>query len=261
MSDSIKSILGRTLGIGAGPEGSNHLFINGLRAVNDPFDSFSQVKQADDFFGDLVADEWVLLSGSDAQALDPAINAQVGGVARLTCGNDATTTMTVNGSQIAGGLNFKAENGELVFETRVKMSAITNIVVFAGFTDAITLEMPINSAGSADTITTTATDACGVFFDTGMATDNWWAAGVANGTDATHVNTTYAPVADTWERWRLQVDSSGNMTVYRNGLRAATVTSAVTASVALAPTVAAFSETTTAHTVDIDYIVAEMDRE
>ena len=250
------SIHGRRLGITP----DDRLVSNGRTLLRAADYWGSRVEMADDFFGDALEDQWVLLSGSDAQAVDPAINAQAGGVCRLTCGDGATTTMAVNGSQLAGGLNFQADSGGLVFETRVKMSAITNIVAFLGFTDAITLEMPINSAGSADTITTTATDAVGLFFDTGMATDNWWAAGVKAGTDATHANTGKAPTAATWERFRIEVDSSGNARFWRNGDWVADVDDAVTASVSLAPTVAAFSETTTAHTVDIDYVYAAMDR-
>ena len=36
MSDSIRSLFGRMFGIGAGPDGSNHLFLNQRVAVTDP---------------------------------------------------------------------------------------------------------------------------------------------------------------------------------------------------------------------------------
>jgi hypothetical protein len=154
-------------------------------------------------------------------------------------------------------LDWEADAGGLILEARVKLSLITNIAVFVGFTDqTAALEMPIQSAASADTFTTNATDAVGFMFDTSMATDNWWLAGVANDVDATQQNSTIAPVAATYEVFRIEVDTNGKASFYRNGLQVGvSMTGAVTKTVPLTPVVAGFNRTTTGTpTITVDYL-------
>ena len=82
----------------------------------------SYVEQFDDFLGDtLRTDVWGVFSGSDAQAADPvtAATAGVNGELSMVTGNDGTTTVAVNGTQINGDLNWKANQGDLFFETRL----------------------------------------------------------------------------------------------------------------------------------------------
>lgn len=228
-------------------------------AVSNPFNPAQRARLFDDFFGDLVADEWVLLSGSDAQALDPVISAGIGGMVRLTSGNSGVN-MAADGSQICSGLNFQASNGDLFAEARIKLDAITNCTVFFGFTDIITLEMPIESAASANTITTNASNAVGLFYDSRMTDDNWWAAGVKADTDAVHVDSGVAPVAATYDRLRMELDTSGNAKFYINGNHVADVDNAITAATDVALTVAANTHTAATTLTDIDYLLAEMDR-
>jgi hypothetical protein len=142
--------------------------------------------------------------------VDWTVTPAVGGTAVGTIGS-TTASMAVSGIQLDRGLAWRADQGDLVFETRIKLSAITNIAVFVGFTDqTAALEMPIQSAASADTFTTNATDAIGFMFDTSMATDDWWITGVANDVDATMQDTTFAPVANTYETLRIGVNASGS---------------------------------------------------
>jgi hypothetical protein len=176
---------------------------------------------------------------------------------------DTTASMAVSGIQLSRGLNWKANQGDLVFEAKVKLSAITTIAVFVGLTDQVSaLEMPIQSAASADTITTNATDAIGFMFDTSMSTDNWWLVGVANNVDATAQNMAAAPVADTYATFRIEVSTAGVATFYYNGTAVGTaMTGAVTATVALTPVIAGFNRTTTGTpTVTADYIHVSADR-
>ena len=198
--------------------------------------------------------------GSDAACVDwtvtPAVNGTIAGVIGNT-----TASMAVSGSQLDSGLSWKANQNSdgnvLVFETRLHLSKTTNIAVFAGFTDQTgALEMPIQSAASADTLTTNATDGVGFMFDTSMNTDNWWLTGVANDVDATAQNSTYAPVASTFETLRVEVNSDGSAYFYRNGLIVGSkMTGAVTATVALTPVIAGFNRTTSgAGTITVDYI-------
>jgi hypothetical protein len=164
--------------------------------------------------------------------------------------------MAVSGVHMQGGLHFKPNQGDLIFQARVKMSRITNIAVFVGFTDQVSaLEMPINSAASADTITTNATDGVGFMFDTAMATAKWWLTGVKNDVDATLQNSLAVPVADTYETLRIVIDVLGHAYFYRNGILVGTkLANACTPTIPLVPVVAAFNRTTTgAPTVTVDY--------
>ena len=248
------SLHGRRLGLGP----SGEVVINNRVAVPNPNNPGQVVRLWDDFLGDVIADQWAGYGGTDAQALAPAITAGIGGLLRLTGGNANTDTAT-DASQLEGALNWQASNGDLFFETRLSMSAITNIAVFAGFTDAVgAIEFPIISAGSADTLTTTASDAVGFMFDTRMSTDNWWCVGVAGDTDATHINTGSAPVATTFERLRIEVDSAGGAFFYIDGVKVGEMDDAVTAATDLAPCIIVQPLTTTAHTVDLDYVSIEM---
>lgn len=234
--------------------------VSGQSVLNSPTDF--------GFFDDfekLDTGRWLATEGTDSATSNAAILAGgIGGVLRLTTG-DAGTGLAADTEQLTNNtLMFKAANGNLVFEIRVKLSAITTCWAFFGFTDTVAaaLEAPVESAASANTLTTNATDAVGFMFDTRMSTDNWWAVGVANNTDATAQNIGYAPVADTYEILRVEVDTSGGAVFYRNGVKIGTrMSGAVTASVALTP-IMAVSKTSVAAsmTCDIDYVHASCAR-
>lgn len=213
------------------------------------------VEDFDDFLGDVIEDGWAVFKGSDGQTVSFAISAHESGMVRATAGDDAAATMAVNGVQLYKQLGWKANQGNLTMEARVRISAITNISLFVGFTDRFdALEMPINSAASANTLTSTATDAVGFMFDTSMTNDFFWLTGVKADTDATHINTGIAPVAATWIVLRVELDTSGNSHFYINDAFAGSVTDALTATVALAPTIAAFTRSAASATVDVDYV-------
>lgn len=219
------------------------------------------VKWFDDFLGDALDVKYAtLLEGTDAATIDAAILAGgIGGVLRCTTG-DAGTGLAADMGQIVSVLQWQSSNGELNCEVRLKLSAITECYCFVGFTDSLSLEAPIISAASADTITTTATDAVGFMFDTRMATDNWWLVGVANDVDATKQDSGYAPVAATYEKLRVSVTAAGVATFYRNGTQVGTaMTGAVTPATDLTFTFN-FGKLSTASsvTMDLDYINVSM---
>ena len=256
MSHNSRLLTKRGLIIGSEDGGA----VSGQMAVNSPqdfgfFDDFERLDTA----------RWLATEGTDSATSNAAILAGgVGGVLRLTTG-DAGTGLAADTEQLTHNtLLFKAANGNLVFEIRVKLSAITTCWAFFGFTDTVAaaLEAPIMSAGSADTLTSNATDAVGFMFDTRMSTDNWWLVGVKADTDATAQNTGYAPVADTYEVLRVEVDTSGNAVFFRNGLKIGSrMSNAITASVALTPVLAASKTSVAASmTVDIDYVHASCAR-
>ena len=251
MASVLRSLIGRRLGLDSG----SRLVADNRVMATHPRNPMSIVRMSDHFIGDVLADEWGVAKGSDAACVDFAISAATGGMIRATTGAGAGASMAANGVQLHAQLNWKANQGELAFDCRLKLAAITTVAVFVGFTDQIgSLEMPIHSAASANTITTNATDAVGLFFDTSMSDDYWWCAGVANDVDATHVSTAIAPTAATYQRLRVECDKSGNATFFIDGKTVGTVSNAVTASVALTPVVAAFRRAASSTTVDVDYI-------
>lgn len=218
------------------------------------FDDFTGGTQA---FSTTLVNGWRSRKGSDAQCVDWTVtDSAIDGTCVGTIG-DTTASMAVSGVQLDSGLIWKANQGELAFEARVKMSQITTIAVFVGFTDQVAaLEMPIHSAASANTITTNATDGVGFFFDTSMDGDTWWGAGVATDVDATHQNFGVAPVADTWETLRIELTTAGAAKFFRNGKQVGSLmTGAVTATVALTPVIAGFNRNTSGTpTLTADYV-------
>lgn len=218
-------------------------------------DPASFVQFSDDFLGDVLDDAYSGAGGSDAQALDPAINAQAGGVVRLVSG-DAGTGGATDTSSLTAGLNWKANQGGLYLKTRVKaVTSVADTSLFVGFTDTLattTVEEPITLSGT--TLTTNATDATGFLFDTDATNDTIHIQGVANDTDTALNNTGLGLSADTWYTLEIKVDSSGNAEFFINGTSYGTVASAVTSTVALTPIIATCSRTTAVKTVDVDYL-------
>jgi hypothetical protein len=234
-------------------------FFQGLQRHVVREDDFTGGSQA---FSTTIIDGWRSRKGSDAACVDWTVTPAIEGTCVGTIGS-TTASMAVSGSQLDAGLSWKANQGDLVFEARVKISAITNIALFVGFTDQTgALEMPIQSAASANSITTNATDAVGFMFDTSMTTDNIWLVGVANDVDATAQNSAIAPVADTYIVLRVELSSAGAATFYINGTAVGTeMTGAVTATVALTPVIAGFNRTTTGTpTITADYIYVSANR-
>jgi hypothetical protein len=217
------------------------------------FDDFLGGGQA---FSTTIIDGWRSRKGSDGGCVDWTITPALDGTVVGTIGA-TTASMAVSGTQLDRGLCWRADQELVCMEARVKLSAITNIAAFIGFTDqTAALEMPIQSAASADTITTNATDGVGFMFDTSMATDDWWLVGVANDVDATLQDTAFAPVAATYETFRIELSATGVATFFRNGKIIGTqMSAAVTPTVLLTPVIAGFNRTTSGTpTITADYV-------
>lgn len=262
------SVHGRQLGLGTpGTDGRQALVAPGGLFVG-PHGSQVQlpgpahVTLFDDFIGDVIADQWGVVEGTDSATSDAAILAGgIGGILRITTG-DAGTGLAADQIQLVQALQWQASNGGLFAEARFKMSAITTCWAFFGFTDVLTLEAPVISAGSADTITTNASDAVGFMFDTRMDADTWWLVGVAGDTDATKQNSGLSPVADTYAVFRVEVSSAGVATFFYNGAEIGSpMSGAVTAGADLTPYIS-FGKTSVAAsmTADVDYIAVGMNR-
>lgn len=250
--------------IGKDTEGrlvSRHGFRSGDHGKQIDLPSVKTVSFFDDFLGDVIADQWDLQEGTDSATGAAAVLAGgIGGVLRVTTG-DAGTGLAADMEQLTTGLQWQASNGGLTFQTRVKLSAITTCYVFLGFTDlAASLEAPIESAASANTLTSNATNAVGFMFDTRMTADTWWLVGVKADADATHQNTGYAPVADDYATFRIELTSTGEADFFYNGVQVGTrMSAAVTAATDLTPTLN-FGKTSVAAsmTAEIDYVHVSM---
>lgn len=258
MSEILTSIHGMAIGLDASrklivPAG----IMTGANGLQIPVPSSSTIVQFDDFLGDVVADQWNYVEGTDTTTADGAVVAgAVGGVFRLTAG-DSAGSVAADGAELNSGmLQWKASQGCLSFMARVSLGSIASVSCFIGLTDNTSLEAPIQASGTANGITTNATDAVGFLFDTSMTDDNWWLTGVANDVDATAQNTGIAPVAGTYEWLRVDVDTSGNATFFRNGVSVGTAMSnAVTATVGLTPVFIVWPRTAVAgKTLDIDAV-------
>lgn len=221
----------------------------------------SNVTLYDDFVGKAIGATWGVVKGSDGGTVNFAFNAAVNGIVRGTTGAGATTTMAVNGVQLDNALNWKGSKGNLVFEASVDMAAITNVALFVGFTNQVgTLQMPVNSSGTANGLTYNATDCVGFLFDTSMTTANWWCTGQANSVPGTAVNAGSAPVAATFDKLRIEIDVNGNATFYLNSVQIGYIALAVTPTVALTPVVAGFRRAASSTTFDVDFVLCQQSR-
>jgi hypothetical protein len=233
-------------------------FLGSVHSLNSLVPSV-KCRLFDDFLGDVLADNWAAVSGTDDVAADAVINVQPGGVVRLVCG-DSNTSLAADGSQLHSALNWRADKGNLVFEARVKIDNITDVQLFVGLTDQVAaLEMPVTLSGT--TYTTVATDAVGFLFDTNATTDTIRLVGVANDVDATHQDSAQAYANATWKRLRIELTAAGAATFYIDGAAIGTqMAGAVTPTVALTPVICCRALAAVTRNIDVDYILVEQNR-
>lgn len=231
----------------------------GINGKQIEYPSPTRVVHFEDFLGDVIPDQVNYTEGTDTITADGAIVALVNGVMRLTAG-DSAGTIAADGAQLNTELNWKVSQGNLVFEARVNLAAITTVSCFIGLTDTKALEAPFSLAGT--TFTSNATDAVGFLFDTEATTDTIRLVGVKNDVDATAQNTGVAFVAATYKTLRIEINSDGAAAFYIDGRQVGTLMSAaITTTVALTPVFIIRPEGAVAgRTMDIDYFMVAADR-
>lgn len=255
-----KNILTELHGRRLGLTRQGHLVSNGRVMVSSPLLPGASVVLYDDFVGKAIdtTNDWGSHAGSDGACVGPAIVAAKGGRARLTTGAGAST-MAVNGTQIDKALTWEADAGGLLMAVRLKATLVTNLCLYAGFTDQVAaLEMPFTIAAGA--LTSNATDAAGFLFDTAATASTIKCVGVANDVDAAMVDTGLAFAAATDRFLVIEIDANGKAWFYIDGALVAETAGCVTKTIPLTPVVAAFRRTTVSTTVDIDYIHCTQDR-
>lgn len=222
----------------------------------------------EDFFGTWAigdagpADTWSTTAGSGTgtEVATTVANSLCGEVTMKSSTDDGANS--ANTTLITGiNLGWKANQGGLMMEARLKVDAVTAVAIFVGFTDTIstTVELPIfMNAGDIDS---DATDACGVVFDTDATTDQWVQGGVKANTDTTPVYSGSAPVAATYVIVRVEVSSAGAVQGFINGKAIGDpVANAVTVTTALTPCVAVSSRSAAQRIMTIDYIWVQQNR-
>jgi len=193
------------------------------------------------------------------------VAASLNGAVTLKSASD-DGAITANASSLTMiGLDYKANQGGLVFETRLKLDAITDVYLFVGFTDTISTTLEEAIMLVAGDIDSTATDACGILFDTdGTTSDLWCHGGVKNGTDTVPAYATTAPtapVADTYVILRVEVSAAGAVQGFINGVAIGdAVADAVTTTVALTPAIVIANRGTAQRIATIDYWYTEQNR-
>lgn len=219
-------------------------------------DGENYVSFEEDFFGDVLADQWHTVVGTDPQCVAAAITTAIPQTAiRMTTGDDVAADMATNGTQLdAGVMQWRLDSGGFEIEFRFKIDSITVVAWFIGMTDQFSaLEMPFTISGT--TLTSNTSNGFGILFDTDATTDNWKLVGVASDVDATTQDAGVAPTAATFERWRIIVTSAGVARFYRNGaLIGSAMTGAVNGGIKLTPVIAGFSRTTASKSLDCDRI-------
>jgi hypothetical protein len=222
----------------------------------------------EDFYGTWLitdagpADFWSTTAGAGtANAGAVTVAASLNGAVTIKSASDDGTNAQ-NSSTFTGiNLAWKANQGGLAMEVRIKLDAITAVALFVGFTDTIstTVELPI-FLNAAD-IDSDATDACGIIFDTDGTTAQWAHGGVKNNTDTVPAYSGSAPVADTYVVLRVEVSSAGAVQGFVNGKAIGEpVAAAVTSTVALTPAVVVSNRGAAQRVATMDYIWVQQDR-
>ncbi len=207
----------------------------------------------DNFQGDLLADEW---NTNTAHGGTVAIAAISGGAMRLS-----SSTTDNDKAESARGIMFKAAKNAAI-EARLKVDAITTVGIVMGFVDAVAYsdnQVAFEISGS--TIVDRCTNGVAWVFDTD-ATDKYWYYCNTIATVQLGTSIAIAPVAATWERFRIMLDTAGNATFYRNGVLKGHVPLAITTTTLLCPYFAVISrEGAAARVLDVGKYMAWQDDE
>jgi len=212
----------------------------------------------------LNADNWLSTKGSgvNTEEATTVSNSLAGEVTIKSSTANAGTN--ANASNITGAtLGYKADQGGLIIEARLKIDDIVEAYIFVGFTDVLgsTVEHPIDFTDGTTTLISDANNACGIVFSGDSSTLEWCHGGVKATSDTTAAFSGSAPVNNTYVVLRVEVSATGGVRGFINGTAiGAEVANAVTATVALTPAVVVSNTTTAATIMTLDYIQVQMNR-
>lgn len=199
-------------------------------------------------------------SGSGNAAVTTVANSLCGEVTLKSASNDGTDA--ANCSSFTGkNLGWKANQGGLAFECRMKIDAITAAAFFVGFTDTIstTVEFPLYLVTT--TLTATADNACGIGFDTDGTTAQFYHGGVKATTATAAAYSGSAPVANTYFHLRIDVSAAGAVRGFVNGVAiGAAVANACTITTAMTPCIVVNNRGAAQRILTIDFARVEQNR-
>jgi hypothetical protein len=208
------------------------------------------------------ADRWGSTAGSGAGAevattVADSINGEI--TLKSSSADGAITANLTTFTAI--GLAFKAEQGGLYFEARLKLSDISEAYLFVGFTDTIhsTREAPIFLNGA--DIDSDANNACGVCYDVDGTTKEWFQGGVKATVDTAPTYSGTAPVDDTYVTVRVEVSATGAVQGFIDGVAIGDATAnAVTMDTALTPAIFVANRSANQVVATIDYVDPRQNR-
>ena len=213
-----------------------------------------------------VLDLWLTTKGSGTNtAIATTVTASITGEVTLKS-SDANGATSANASNItSSALAFKADQGGLVIEARLKIDDITEAYIFVGFTDVLgsTVEHPLDFTDGSDTLISDATNACGIVFSGDATTQKFCHGGVKAGSDTTAAfASSAAAVANTYAVLRVEVSATGGVRGFIDGVAiGAEVANAITASTVVCPIVVVSNTVISSQvTMTLDYIWVQMNR-
>ena len=218
---------------------------------------------SDNIEGNISFAKHVLYEDFDSPAIDEtndwAVNESHGGSGAISVAKNgvyrlASSTTNLDKCELARELVWYASCAAII-EVRLKVNVITTVGINAGFVDAKSYsDDQIAFEISGATITDRATDGVCFVFDTGANNAYWHMCNTKNTTQA-GTSIVIAPVAATYETFRIALDTAGSAAFYRNGVLKGFKYQAVTTTVALTPYVAVISRSASAaRNLDVDYI-------
>jgi hypothetical protein len=205
---------------------------------------------------------WQARTGSNVGCSALLLPDSQSGVLRLIPGTAASSVMATDGVQVdTPALSWRALDGGLVIEARVRLSQGNGLSFFMGFANQrAILQMPMTVGTVAPAVGSST--AVGVSYDSQETVKNWWGVG-AQGSVAVGQDFGVAPVFGvnaTWATWRVEIDGGGTAMFELNGAPIGTrLANAVVAATALTPYIGVLGRATGLQrgAVEIDYVLVE----
>lgn len=254
--DELATLAGTGAGTGSFAFGSFDGLLGALdlKTINETAVGFF-----DDFLGDTIA-SWL---NTDTDANGTAALSATAGVHALELGTSTTDNefITLTG----GALNFMANVRLLLFEARLKISAVTETVLEFGWSDALSETAGLAFSSHDATPVDVASDAAILAWhaDTGGSESTSYLSclTVKNGGTPSQSFSTVALEANTYITLGVALNSAGDAGFYINGTYVTTVPTAIRTTVGLTPWVSVKTVDTSAKTLTVDYIRCYATRE
>ena len=217
----------------------------------------------DDFIG-TISTPIESTAGSGGGTAAATISAGDGGRVTLSSSTADGTNAANTSTLTLDTLDWSADQGGLILETRLAINDVSEAALFVGFTDnvmASITELPIFKTSGADTIDSDATDACGIGYDIDGTTDEFFHGGVDTDVDTAATHSGSAPTDNTFVTLRVEVTSAGAVRGFINGIAiGAATSSAITATTAITPCIVISNRSANQVIATIDYIHVQANR-